>query len=502
MTAPEPRPGFQLGSHNTLFDWPLAILSGVLLFLAFPPFDYHWLAPFALTPLLIVAARRWNPEAKLVSRGTASRFFFGWIAGVVYWFGVCPWIESVLHVHGYLSSQLAWFSFCLFCVLKAVHMGVFAALAGPLMQRWYALPAVALLWAGIERTHGTFGFAWLALGNAGIDMSIPLRLAPFTGVYGVSFLLAMLSAALACVILRRKRIVLAPLVVLPLLLLLPPIPEALPATERALVVQPNVDPETEWSRPGWQSFEIRLFALSSALPSPLVVWPELPGPLYYYDDEDFQASARALARDRSFLFGTVAYTPNHEPMNSAVLLNPGGQEAGRYDKIYLVPFGEFIPPLFSWVNRISKEIGDFIPGHEVKVLNAPAGRLGVFICYESAFPHLVRRLAAQGADVLFNLSNDGYFGHSAAYAQHLSLVRMRAVENRRFIVRSTNDGITAVVDPAGRVRRQLRPYTLTAAILPYGRITEQTFYTRAGDCFAWSALALSLLLAALAPHAQ
>ena len=177
-----------------------------------------------------------------------------------------------------------------------------------------------------------------------------------------------------------------------------------------------------------------------------------------------------------------------------MLINPGGLEAGRYDKIYLVPFGEFIPPLFSWVNRISHEIGDFVPGNEVKVLNSPAGRLGVFICYESAFPHLVRRFAAQGADVLFNLSNDGYFGHSAAYAQHLSLVRMRAVENCRFIVRSTNDGITAVVDPAGRVRRRLPPYRLTAGLLRYGRVAEQTLYAKTGDWFAWSALALGMVL--------
>jgi apolipoprotein N-acyltransferase len=258
------------------------------------------------------------------------------------------------------------------------------------------------------------------------------------------------------------------------------------------VVQPNVDPEAEWSTESWRNFERRLLSISEAMPAPLVVWPELPGPLYYYDDEAFQEAARALARNRSFLFGTVAYNSRREPMNSAVLLNPGGIEAGRYDKIYLVPFGEFIPPLFRWVNRISREIGDFAPGHDVKILDSPVGRLGVFICYESAFPHLVRRFTAQGADVLFNLSNDGYFGHSAAYRQHLSLVRMRAVENRRFIVRSTNDGITAVIDPAGRIRRELPPHTLAAGLLPYGRIQQQTVYTKTGDWFAWGALALGL----------
>jgi apolipoprotein N-acyltransferase len=127
-----------------------------------------------------------------------------------------------------------------------------------------------------------------------------------------------------------------------------------------------------------------------------------------------------------------------------------------------------------------------------------AGRLGVFICYESAFPHLVRQFAKNGADVLFNLSNDAYFGRSAAYWQHLSLVRMRAVENRRFVVRVTDDGITAVVDPAGRIRSELPRYRETAAIVPYGRVQGTTFYTRNGDWFAWSALGIGVALSGVA----
>jgi apolipoprotein N-acyltransferase len=236
------------------------------------------------------------------------------------------------------------------------------------------------------------------------------------------------------------------------------------------------------------------------VPVHLVVWPELPAPLYFFDDPEFEAAAKELAiRQQHFLFGTVAYTANKEPLNSAVLLGPDGNVAGRYDKIYLVPFGEFVPRAFSWVNRISHEIGDFVPGNSITVMQAgEAGRLGVFICYESAFPHLVRQFAKNGADVLFNLSNDAYFGRSAAYWQHLSLVRMRAVENRRFVVRVTDDGITAVVDPAGRIRSELPRYRETAAIVPYGRVQGTTFYTRNGDWFAWSALGIGVALSGVA----
>jgi apolipoprotein N-acyltransferase len=467
-----------------LLHLALALLTGVLLILVFPKFDLRFLAPFALAPLLVVSAH---------ADHALTRFGFGWAAGIVYWFGICIWIQFVLEFHGSMQKWAAWGAFLLFCVLKALHLAFFSTLAGPLMYRWYALPSIAALWVGLERTHGTFGFAWLALGNAGIDMSVPLRLAPFVGVYGASFVLVMLSAALALVALRQPRRHLLPLLSLLLLLILPAIPQGIPPQERALVVQPNVDPETEWTEASRLDLEKSLFSLSNSLPAHLVVWPELPAPLYYYEDPDFHDAAGQLARSQHFfLFGTVAYTSQHEALNSAVLLGTDGNPIGRYDKNFLVPFGEFIPPAFSWVTRITHEIGDFVPGHDSNVLAAGPDHLGVFICYESAFPHLVRQFPLHGADVLLNLSNDGYFGHSAAREQHLSLVRMRAVENRRFIVRSTDDGITAAVDPAGRIIKRLPPYTQVAAMMPYARISETTFYTRHGDWFAWGCLAIGL----------
>ncbi|MBV9182626.1 MAG: apolipoprotein N-acyltransferase, partial [Acidobacteria bacterium] len=341
-------------------------------------------------------------------------------------------------------------------------------------------------------------------GNAGIDMALPLRLAPFVGVYGISFVFAMLAASTALVLLRQPRMRLLPIFVLPLLWLLPAIPENSPAHERALVVQPDIDPALEWTALAQEHAEERLSLLSHVLPAPLIIWPELPAPLYFYDDRAFHQIAIDIAQSGSyFLFGTVAYTtPAHQPLNSAVLLQPDGSEVGRYDKINLVPFGEFVPPFFSFVNRITNEAGDFVAGHNVKVLNAGSHRLGVFICYESAFPDLVRQFARQGADVLVNLSNDSYFGHSEAREQHLALVRMRAVETRRFIIRSTNDGITAVIDPGGRVRKELPPYEELAAAIQYGSESRETFYALHGDWFAWACLIVGLGLSALPKRTQ
>jgi apolipoprotein N-acyltransferase len=355
---------------------------------------------------------------------------------------------------------------------------------------------VAALWTGLERTHGTFGFAWLDLGNAGIDMSVPLRLAPFVGVYGISFVFAMLSVGIACVALRYSRKRLVPLVALLALWLLPAIPQGMPTSKDALVVQPNIDPDIEWTSALREQTERQLTMLSNALPAPLVIWPELPAPLYFYNDPVFHETAAEVARRHGyFLFGTVAFTGEKQPLNSAVLLGPEGREAGRYDKIDLVPFGEFVPRAFWFVNRVTQEAGDFVAGKDIKVLSAAGERLGVFICYESAFPDLVRQFTKQGANVLVNLSNDAYFGRSEARQQHLLIARMRAVENRRFLIRATNDGFSAVIDPAGRIVQSLPAYQQLVARVRYAPVQESTFYARHGDWFAWGCLALGLILA-------
>jgi apolipoprotein N-acyltransferase len=478
-----------------LLNPALALATALLLILMQPGADLAFLAPVALAPLLVACARE---------RRLFPRFLLGWSAGVVYWGGVCYWIQFVLEYHGGMGTFLSWLAFVLFSVLKALHLGLFALLAGWLMPRRYAIPAVAALWSGLERTHGTFGFAWLALGNAGVDMSLPARLAPWTGVYGLSFVFVTLAAALALVALRRPRTELAWLAALPAMWLLPALPPPARGTESAVLLQPNIDEDTGWTPVSADQMQKRLItrSMESALdprrPKPqLIIWPEVPAPLYYFTDPTFQRYAADLARTTSayFLFGTVGYNRQDQPLNSAVMLAPDGRFIDRYDKIFLVPFGEFVPPLFSWVNRITKEAGDFAPGARIVVFPlAPGQSVGTFICYESAFPHLVRRFALAGAGVLANISNDGYFGHSAAREQHLKLVRMRAIENRRWILRSTNDGLTAAVDPAGRIVMRLPPYREMVARAEYGYIGGTTFYTRHGDWFAWSCLLAGVAL--------
>ena len=474
----------------------MALLSAALLILCFPRFNLVWLAPVALTPLLLAALRERRPW---------RRFLLGWGCGVVYWCGVCYWVEIVLAVHGDMGKTLAWAMFVLFCVAKALHMGVFALLAGILMRRWWAVPAVAAWWVTVEVTHGSLGFAWLALGNAGVDMGWPMRLAPYTGVYGLSFVFVTMAAALALAILRRPRrelLWLAPLLLLPMM---PAVPAPLPGQEAALLVQSNISETQEWTPEiliqtvREQAALTLRGALQAGVRAPsIVVWPEVPAPYYYEEDAGFREYVNNLARmtQANVLLGTVAHTPQGAPLNSAQLISPTGSPISRYDKVNLVPFGEFVPwPFHYLADKVSSEVGDFEAGHRVVVSPAGKHQIGAFICYESVFPGFVRKFAAGGAEVLFNLSNDGWFGQSAARRQHLNIARMRAAENRRWLLRATNDGITAVIDPAGRIRGSLAPNTRAAYYAGFSYISTQTVYTRFGDWFAALCLLITTLCA-------
>ena len=483
-----------------MLNWFLALASAALLVLAFPRFNLAWLAPVALTPLLVALAREARPW---------RRFFLGWAAGIVYWFGVCYWIQFVLSRYGGLGDAAGWAVFSLFALAKGLHMAVFAVLAGILMRRWWAAPSVAALWVAVEVTHGPLGFAWLTLGNAGIDMGIPLRLAPFTGVYGISFVFALMAAALALAILRRPRRELLWLAPLLLLVLLPRMPEARRGAHTALLVQPDISETEEWTTDSLDRMirhQVGL-TLTSALsqtaqPPEIVVWPEVPAPFYYFEDERFRNYVDNLARlARAYLLiGIVAHAPSGAPLNSAELISPAGIPVSRYDKVNLVPFGEFVPWPFGYLaTHISTETGDFEPGKHVVVSPVGDGRkIGAFICYESVFPNFVRKFAAGGAQVLFNISNDGWFGKTAARFQHLEIVRMRAAENRRWILRSTNDGITATIDSAGRLRGTLPLYTEATSYTGFDYVSTETLYTRFGDWFPLlcATIAIASLVAA------
>jgi apolipoprotein N-acyltransferase len=444
----------------------IALATAALLILIFPGFDFNFLAPFALIPLLYSLDRRPNIKS-------------AYATGVLFWFGLCYWIQFTLAKYGGTGQAGGWALFVLFSLAKGIQMALFGWLAARLLRTRWAVPGAAALWTFFEWTHQYTGFAWLILGNATIDWPYLPRLAPITGVYGLSFALALISAA----IVKRQW---AWLAVLAIPAFLPALPPAQPGAHTALVVQPNIPEEEEWTEPSVRRMDQRLAELSiPSRPVDFVVWPEVPAPIY---DTDTGLPSIAATAHAAFLTGVVSRTPEGAPLNSALLLSPQGRFISKYDKVNLVPFGEFVPWPFELVTRkISSEAGDYHAGTRPVV----ADRIGTFICYESVFPAYIRQFARDGAQIFFNLSNDAWFGKSAARFQHFEIVRMRAVENRRWVIRSTNNGISAAIDPAGRVAQQEPPYREATANMTFNYEPSTTFYTRHGDWFIYLCVLIS-----------
>ena len=432
----------------------------------------------------------------------------GYLSGFIYALGVYYWFAGVLSVHGGMGDWGGFGTYIVYCILRAIHYGLFSLGAAKLLRsRWAAL-LIPALWTGLERTqHPLSGFAWVLLGNAGTDMSIPMRLAPWVGVYGLSFLFAMLGTVVTLAILRRPRVELSPALLSIALLALPALPPALEATTSAVSVQPNVDPErVQWTVETVNTLKSRmgLLSLESALAKgvakpALIVWPELPAPIYYEEDAGLREIVTGVARTTQtpMVISSVSHNAAGEALNIAQFIDAKGKPAGSYAKNFLVPFGEYVPPLFSWVNKVSNETGTFAPGTEITDFVIGGHRVGVFICYESAVPHHVRLFAARGAEVLVMLTNDGYFFRTAAREQHLLLARMRAAENGMWLLRSTNNGHTASIDPAGRIVTQLPPLVETSGRLPFSWVSGRTYYTSNGDWFAWGCLAAACVMIGL-----
>ena len=482
----------------------MALASGALQVAIFPSFRFYILAPLVLVPLLVALAA--EPDRR-------KQLLLGTLAGCVFWGGTCYWIYDVMHRYAFLPAPAAAAIFVGFFLAKGLHVGVFALLAAPLLRRSWAIPGVAAAWVAVEGTH-QYIFTWLHLGNAGISMATLARLAPWTGVYGLSFALVMMNVAVALVVLRRRRRELLWLFILPLLYLLPPVPPQEAGTETVRLIQPNIHPdellEKRWTRRRAVEHLARMEALSTEAGSEyepehasLLIWPEYPVPAYYFDDAGFEVFMTELARKARahVVFNTVAFQRDGDktyPLNSAVTLDPDGNMISHYSKINLVPFGEFVPWPFSlFIEEITLQAGGFVPGDKVALAPVGGHWLGTFICYESAFANGVRKFVANGANVLINISNDSWYGRTAARSQHLSIARMRALENARWLLRATNDGVTAIIDPGGRVFAPLPSFREGVVSGQFNYSSRMTWFSLYGEWFWWLSIALmgGLLLA-------
>ncbi len=479
-------------AHRIVLAVGGAATSGLLQALIFPRFSWVWLAPVCLVPLLLV----------LSDLSPKQRLAVGWISGAVYFGCTCYWIYPVMRDYAGISPLVAGLLFVIFFNVKAVQAGAFAMLAGPLLRRAWAVPGLAALWVGLEGSHQYVFFTWTQLGNVSLDFPLPqiLRLAPWTGIYGPSLVFALANAAVAIAILRqsaRPLLALAPLVGL---FLLPPLPEPRPGAEVARLVQPNVHPDL--ARSGWVADHgtahlAKMLELSrpgsTANPPSLLAWPEYPVTAYYFDDPTARAFFERVARESgaAFIFNTVSFEDGDRmrPQNSTVTLDRSGKQLSKYSKIQLVPFGEFVPwPFHLFVDKITLQAGMFRPGKQIAIAGVDGHGVGTFICYESVFARSIRKFTAAGAELLVNISNDSWYGRSAAREQHLLIARMRAVENRRWILRATNDGVTSAISPAGAVAAALPSYVQDTLDVRFDYRTDKTGFVVYGQWLWWLCL--------------
>ncbi len=509
--------------------WIFACASGVLQVLIFPNFSLYILGWVALAPLVyaILKCREQDVMVVLAEGGqflapaTAWQgFLLGYVCGLIWYLGSCSWIFHVMHVYGGIGTAMSILLLVMFALYLALYHGLFGLLLALIAARrngfsLRALVFTPFLWVAVElaRTHIT-GFPWDLLGTTQID-NIPLtRIATVTGVYGISFEIALVNTVVAAAFLvpyARRKVLLTAALAAAVALHAGKLekPEAFPSSHGATLVQSNIPIlESDWSL-DYLVQTLRSLAALSVRPqsekpgSPgLIIWPESPAP-FWVTDLHLRSTLANVARSTGsyILAGSIGIEHTGELerrpdiYNSASVIAPNGAWTARYDKIHLVPFGEYVPfaKLFSFAAGLTRQVGTFARGTSRTPLDVGNTKAGVFICYESIFPNEVRQLAGNGAEFFVNISNDGWYGEGGAPRQHLNMARMRAVENYRWLLRDTNSGVTAVIDPYGRIVADAPRNQRVALQAAYALEESTTFYTRHGDWFPFLCAIITLL---------
>ncbi|GAB6061008.1 apolipoprotein N-acyltransferase [Desulfonatronum parangueonense] len=488
-----------------------------------------------ITPVLLSLLGAWFGHANPVSHIPGVVFLFpavlfwlglreptpraafrsGWICGSIAFAACLYWIFIPVHVYGGLHWILA-----LPCpLLLGMYLGLYSGLFSALI-RWMhpVLPPVALalgggvLWGALEMAQGTLftGFSWLTLPAAMAPWPVTIQSLALVGEYWLSAIFVTCTAWLMLSFRSRYCLILGLSSVLLLILYgVTAVKSPLPDGERIRValIQGNIDQSLKWD-PEFQEATIQKYLQltrkeMSSQPD-LVVWPETAIPFYLQEENALSRQVRDFVRTNRFtlLTGAPRYqidllTGEIRYANSAFLLNPAGETVGVYDKEHLVPFGEYVPlsRLFPFISRLAHGDGEFIPGDDPRPLRLEKLALGMLICYEAIFPGLSQERIRAGANLLVNISNDAWFGHSSAPRQHLHQAVLRAVEQGRYLVRSTNTGITAIVDPRGR---RLEAGTLfqqlTLSYPDIRLIDETTLFHRHYSFFQWTLPGAALLI--------
>ena len=488
---------------------PLAILSGVLLFLSFPTLGHPAVAWLALVPLLVAVAHA-TPWQGLR---------LGAVAGVVHFAGTLYWIPAVMVDYGGLPAPAAWLVHALLVTFLALFPALFAAGAADLTARFgaRALLFAPALWVTTElgRIHLFTGFPWALIGYSQVPFPAIAQAASIAGVLGVSALVVLVNAAVAYAAVAAPGAARTPVLVTAVLFLVTVAFGAWRLEDGSLLragdplrvaaLQGDVRQDEKWNPLRSDAIlETYLGQTRRAVASGagLVVWPESATP-FALDRDPRGEAVRAAARETGahLLVGTteVVRDGGTRYYNAAYLIEPGtGSTSGVYRKQHLVPFGEYVPlrrALF-FVSPLVESVADFSAGTEPRTLPVGGSPVGTAICYEIIYPGLVRELVLRGSRLLSTVTNDAWYGRSAAPYQHFQQATMRAIEQGRFLVRAANTGISGVIDPYGRVLARSGLFERAVVVEDVRLLDELTIYGRFGDAGAYAGAAIAALVLA------
>lgn len=496
-------------------DYILAAVSGILLAVAFPMFDMELLAWIGLVPLFF----------SLRNKTVLQSIYLGLAAGLTFYLILLYWIPIPVTVYGKLPLPVGILLLLLLALYLALYTATFAFLISFLRVR-SGFPVVLTapaVWVSLEllATYFLTGFPWGLLGYSQY-LNLPvIQIADIAGVYGVSFVVVTVNAGIFRCLERHLegesvlggRSIWAASAVLIITLsygywrLGQDVSRFTSHVSRIAVgvAQGNIDQDHKWDREYQKETVDTYIELSKKLSDggvDLIVWPETAVPLYFQNDEIYRPDILKTAREAHsyILFGSPAYTRNGEEVryyNSAFMITPEMEITDRYDKIHLVPFGEYVPlkNLLFFVDKLAEGIGDFSAGERARTLNMPGAGIGTLICYEGIFPNLTRKHAKEGAGIFVNITNDAWFGRTSAPYQHLAMYALRAVENRVPVVRAANTGVSALINDSGMITSKTGIFVRSHIKGEVAVSGNKTFYTRFGDIFAYlCAISASLFM--------
>ncbi len=490
----------------------LSLLSGAILVLAFPKFHLEFLAWVGLVPLLWAIRKKTPVQAA----------FLGFLSGLVFYVGILYWIYNVLTEYGYLPAALSVFFLILLTAYLALYFSAFT-----FGIRWIRtqtnLPETLLappLWVALEYVRGFLfsGFPWELLGYSQYRLLPLVQISDITGVYGISFLIVLANAALYRLAFfgadrswssAFREVLAAAILIAGTALYGQWRMMELAQTDssekpvRVSLVQGNIRQDVKWET-SYQEETIKIYShltLQAKFQKPhLVIWPETAAPFFFQSPSNFQTKILDVAQQMGvpILLGAPAFERQGDRIryyNSAFLISPEKKIIGRYDKLHLVPFGEYAPlsGILSFTKGLIRAMGDFTPGSEPRNLSVPLGDFGVLICYEAIFPDLTRQFVAGGAKFLVNITNDAWFGKTSAPHQHLSMVTLRAIENRVPIARAANTGISSLIDCTGRILAESDLFTREVLSGTIHLRQTKSLYTQYGDLFAYACLGVTAL---------